>query len=277
MDFWTAFSQNIFTQIIGTILLTFGAQLLLRQFTGRLVRRAVRSHHYQNAAEERQREDTLISILNTAGAVLVWTIGVIAVLNLFNVNVGALLTGAGLLGIVIGFGAQNTVKDFLSGMFIILENQYRVGDIVTIGTISGMVEGISIRLTKLRDLDGTLHFIPNGAVNIVSNLTFGYANVNINIGVGYDSDIKKVENVINKVGEELASDNEWKKSIMEPIQFLRVDSFDDSAVTVKALGKVMPATQWDVAGEFRKRVKVAFDKNGIVIPFPQRVIHQARK
>lgn len=259
-------------QVIVTIGVIVALQFLQRRFTGRIVRRVVRSHHYKNKHEEQQREDTLVAIFNTASAVFLWIIGIIVILTILRVNVAALLTGAGLIGIVVAVGAQSTVKDYLAGIFIILENQYRVGDVITVGTISGVVEAITIRLTKLRDMDGTLHFIPNGQITIVSNQTFGYSNVNLDISVGYDADIRKVQKDINDVGDALARDDTWKDAILEPIHFLRVDGLGESAVTVKALGKVMPGAQWDVAGEFRQRLQVTFEKHGIEMTIAQRLV-----
>jgi small conductance mechanosensitive channel len=134
-----------------------------------------------------------------------------------------------------------------------------------------------VRITRLRDLDGNLHVVQNGSVTTATNLSLGFANVNIDIGVSYDTDIDKLEKIINKLGEQLAQDENHKDNILEPIAFLRLDSFGDSSVNVKALGKVKPGTQWEIAGEFRRRLKKEFDKNGIEIPFPQRVIHHIQE
>jgi small conductance mechanosensitive channel len=258
--------NHLVIQILITIATVVVMQMILRRFIGNAIRRLVRVHHYQTAQDERQREDTLIAIFSTTSAVLVWVSGIIVILSLLQVNVAALLTGAGLLGIIVGLGAQNTVKDFLSGIFVILENQYRVGDIITINNnASGMVEAITIRITKLRDLDGTLHFIPNGSITMVSNQTFGYANVNLDVEVSDSSDMAKIKKIINEIGEELAKDKAWDEKIIEPVQFLHVARFGEKTVTVKVLGKVMPASQWEVTGEFMQRLKAAFDKHKIRI------------
>ncbi|HSX07680.1 MAG TPA: mechanosensitive ion channel family protein [Candidatus Saccharimonadales bacterium] len=242
------------------------------------VRHIVQSHKYSSKHEERQREDTLITIFRTMSAAILWIVGIILVLSELHVHIAALLTGAGVVSVLVGFGAQNTVKDFLAGMFIIMENQYRVGDIITVhgasGTVSGAVESITIRITRLRDLDGALHVVRNGDVSVATNLSFGFSNVNVDLRVAYDSNMEKVIETINKVGDELAKDEVWKEHIVEPIQFLRVDDFGQSAVQIKALGKVRPGNQWDVAGEFRRRLMPAFDKAKIDIPFPQRVVHE---
>lgn len=264
--------QSIF-QVAAILAGGFIIQRLIRRYISRIVRRAVRSHKYESKSVEHQREKTLVGILGTATAVVVWVVAAILILSALDVNIAALATGAGLIGVVVGFGAQNTIKDFLAGIFIIAENQYRIGDIVEIAGKAGVVEDITIRITRLRDLDGYVHIIPNGIIDSVTNMTFQYANVNVNVGVAYDSKIDKVINVINDVGQEMAQRGKYKDDIVDPIEFLRVDSFDDSAVTLKAVGKVAPGKQWDIAGEFRHQLKNAFDKNNIEIPFPQRVIH----
>lgn len=273
--------QNRYAKIVMVILVVLLVQLIVKRFIDRVIRSVVKGHKFSSKTEEKKREDTLITLLGTASAVILWTIAVIIILSLMDVNLAALMTGAGLIGIVVGFGAQSAIKDFLAGVFIIAENQYRVGDIVTLyaegNQISGVVEEITIRITRLRDLDGNVYTVPNGSATIVNNRTFEYANVNVDIGVAYESDIDAVERVINEVGNSLAEDEAWKKDIIEPIQFLRVDGFEDSAVRIKALGKVRPAKQWDVAGEFRRRVKKAFEQSDITIPFPQVVLHQDRK
>ncbi len=257
-------------RIVLTVLVVIIVQIIVRNSISHVIHRLVRGHKYESRQEAMKREDTLISIFRTAAAVVLWGLGIIVILGQLHVNIGALMTGAGVIGIVVGFGAQNAVKDILAGIFVIGENQYRVGDIVSLSAgganISGVVEEITIRITRLRDQDGNVHIVPNGSAGVVTNLSFKHANVNVNLGVSYSADIDKVEKIINQVGAEIASDEHWEKSTLEPIKFIRIDSFDSSAVTVKAVGKVKPGTQWDIAGEFRRRIKREFDKNGIDIP-----------
>jgi len=253
------------------------AMIIVKRYIDKIIRRVVKSHNHDSEEVEKQREDTLIGILATASAVIIWVVAVVMMLSNIGVNITALVTGAGLFGAAIGFGAQSAIADFLAGIFIIAENQLRVGDVVTLAGKTGVVEQITIRVTKLRDLDGNLHIVPNGKIDTVTNMTFGQSNVNLNIGVSYDADLDKVKKIINEVGKELAEDAEYKDFVTEPISFLRIHSFDDSSVKVKALGEVKAGSQWDVAGEYRSRLKKAFDKNGIEIPFPQRVIHTVKE
>jgi small-conductance mechanosensitive channel len=207
------------------------------------------------------------------------------ILRVLEFDLASIATGAGFLGIVVGLGAQATIRDYLAGMFILLENQYRVGDIVTlsggttgVGTsgagTSGVVEEITLRITKLRDLDGTLNIIRNGEASVVTNRTFDYSSVVLDVGVAYDTDIDTAERVMNQVGEEMLEDKILHEEINEPIKFLRVDRFADSAVILKAVGQVKPASQWTVAGEYRRRLLKAFAKEKIEITLPQLVIHQ---
>ena len=264
---WNLLDQRL-VRIALVIALLFIVQFLARKFVGRIVEKVIHGHKFLSKREERQRADTLINMFRAALIVVLWIIAIIIVLQELGVNFAALVTGAGVIGIVVGLGARGIISDLLSGIFIILENQYRIGDIVTIAGYSGVVQNITIRMTKLRDLEGNVYFIPNGTITSVTNKTLGFSNVVIDIGVSYSTDISKAEKVINEVGEEMAKDPEWEDLVTEPIQFLRLDSFGETNILLKAFGKVTPADQWKVAGEFRKRIKKAFDKNKIDLTAP---------
>lgn len=266
---------------LAIIVILFGAailQNLAMVAIAKLVRRAIRPENFKSKKEEKQREDTLLSTLNAAVRAIIWTIAVLLILAQVGLDITPLLAGAGIAGVALGFGAQSMVEDFLAGFFILVENHYRVGDVVEINqTVSGVVELVTLRETVLRDLDGMVHHISNGEITIATNMTMEFANVNLDVGVGYDTDIEKLEKVVNKVGEDMANNPDFKDDILEAPSFLRVDNFGDSAIIIKIIGKTQPMQQWAVTGELRKRLKIAFDKNGIEIPFPQRVIHEAPK
>lgn len=202
---------------------------------------------------------------------------VLMVLEEFGVMIGPILAAAGIVGLAFGFGGQYLIRDIISGFFIILENQYRIGDVVSFDTVKGLVEDISLRKTTLRDMDGVVHHVPHGEIKIVSNLSKDFSRVNLDLGVSYSSSLEHVISVVNRTGMELAEDPQWKEFIIKPVQFLRVNDFADSAVIIKVLGETQILKQWEIAGEFRKRIKIAFDKEGIEIPFPQRVIHQSKE
>jgi len=226
---------------------------------------------------EKKREDTLIHIFNGALKIVIIVLALMMILQEIGLEIGPLLAGAGILGLAFGFGGQYLIRDIITGLFIILENQYRIGDVVNIDGTSGSVEDITLRLTTLRDLDGTMHHIPHGDIKRASNLSKKFARINLNMSVAYNTDLEHVIKVINKTGNELAEDPLYKEFILKPPQFLRVNDFADSAIILKILGDTKPLKQWEITGELRKRLKVAFDKEGIEIPFPQRVIHQAKK
>lgn len=247
-----------------------------RVFIEKTIRKLVRPDKMSSPEEERKREDTLITIFYQTFTIALWLLAVLMMLTEIGINTAPLIAGAGIIGLAFGFGGQYLIKDLISGLFIILENQYRVGDVVCFGETCGLVEDINLRTTILRDLDGTVHFVPNGEVKIASNLTKQYSRVNLNIGVSYNCNLDNVINVINKVGRDLARDKQWKEKIRKPPQFLRVDDFADSAIILKILGETQPIMQWDVMGELRKRLKIAFDKEHIEIPFPQQTVHLAK-
>lgn len=263
------------------IIAILAAAYLIRRFgkifIEKIIRKTVLSDHFLTKEAEKKREDTLIRVFDAALRVVVWAAAVLMILSELEVNIGPLLAGAGIAGVALGFGAQYVVRDFLAGLFLILENQYRVNDVVCLDGTCGLVEDINLRMTILRDLDGTVHHIPNGEIKKASNLSKHFARVNLDIGIAYSSDLEKVIKVVNQVGNELASDPDWKEMIIKPPQFLRVDNFADSAIIIKILGETQPLKQWDVTGELRKRIKIAFDKEKIEIPFPQMVIHQPNK
>lgn len=271
--------ERLFNQhalaVIGIILFAYVGRKILLNLIVRVVRKSVRAHNkLADVEEDEKREKTIIDILRTALNIAIWILAGLMVLEEFGVNTAPLLAGAGIAGVALGFGAQSIVKDALNGLFIIFENQYRVGDVVMVNNeTAGVVEKITLRETVLRDLDGMVHHVPNGFIETATNMTMEFANVNIDIGVSYSSDIKKVEDVINEVGIKMTQDKDWKDSIIEAPAFLRIDDFADSAITVKILGKTTADKRWAVAGEFRRRLKNAFDENNIEIPFPQMVIH----
>ncbi|MBH2007241.1 mechanosensitive ion channel [Candidatus Saccharibacteria bacterium] len=261
-------TKNMFVQVLLTIIFTLILQIIVQHTVGLFVRRVVRGHRYANKVEEHKQEQTLRGILRTSVGVIIWVLAILVILTQLGFQLSTLLTSAGLIGVVVGFGAQSVIKDFVAGLFVLGENQYRVGDVVEMQVaginFSGTVEDLTVRITRLRDLDGNLHVIGNGAAQAVTNLSYKYANVNIDIDIAYTSDIDEVEAVVNEVGQKMAKSDTWSRSIFEPIQFLRVDGFEDSGIRIKSLGRVEPAEQWAVAGEFRRRLKKEFDKHSII-------------
>lgn len=251
---------------------TFLAQMAFRYFIGKIIRSLIRPGNMTKEAEEK-RENTLIQVLGGTASIMIWIISAMTILSELGVAIGPVLAAAGIAGVAIGFGGQYLIRDVITGLFILLENQYRVGDVVCFDTTCGVVEQISLRLTVLRDLDGTVHHVPHGEVKKVANLSKLYARINLDVGVAYNTDIEHLTKTVNRIGQELAEDPVWKDSIMEAPAFVRIEDFADSAIMIKILGKVKPLKQWEVTGELRRRIKIEFDKEGIVFPFPQRDVH----
>ncbi|MEP7269151.1 MAG: mechanosensitive ion channel family protein [Saprospiraceae bacterium] len=261
---------------IKILFILVGGYLINRlsgKFIAKTVRIVVVSDKYLSKEAEVKREDTLIRIVGWAASIFILMVAAMMILKELEVPIGPLLASAGIIGIAVGFGGQYLIRDLISGIFIILENQYRIGDSVNFDGTKGTVEDISLRMTTLRDLDGTVHHIPNGDIKRVANLSKDFARVNLNISVAYHSDLDHVIQIINKVGHELAEDPRWKAAIIKEPQYLRVDSLGESSIEMKILGETFPLNKWEVMGELRKRLKQAFDKEGIEIPFPQVVIH----
>jgi len=234
-------------------------------------------HTYKTRDEKSQekRQETLAGVFSSAIRAIIWIFGGIMILSELGVNTGPLLAGAGIAGIAFGFGGQWLIKDMIAGFFIILEDQYRKGDVVKIAGIAGTVKSINLRHTILHDLDGIEHHIPNGTIGTASNFTKFTSRAHLHIGVGYGEDIDKVIAVLNQIGKEMAEDAAWKDKIIKPITSLGLNEFADSAIIIKVLGDTKPGEKWAVEREFRLRVKRVFDEKGIEIPFPQRVIHMS--
>jgi moderate conductance mechanosensitive channel len=213
--------------------------------------------------EIQKRFDTLNSVARTTLAAAVWVIALFTILAELEINIAPLLAGVSVAGIALGFGAQTLVRDAFGGLFILLEDQYRKGDIVKIAGISGLVEDVNLRRTVLRDLDGTLHTVPNGEVKITSNLTRDWSRVNLDLRVAYETNLSLAAEVVNRVGEDLAADSRFGPLILEPPKVLRLESLDDTGVVLKVLGVTRPMKQWEVAGELRWRLKQALEAEGI--------------
>jgi len=259
------------------ILLAYILKIIITRVIIRTVRIAVKADGFQSKESEEKRENTLISVFTMTTKSLIALIVSMMVLEELGVEIGPMLAAAGVVGLAFGFGGQYLIRDVITGLFIIMENQYRIGDVVNINGVGGSVENITLRKTQLRNLDGIVHHIPHGEVKTVANLTKDFSRVNIDLGIAYNSNLEHVISVVNKVGNDLAIDPQFKDSILKPIQFVRVDKFAESAIVIKMLGDTKVLKQWEVAGEFRKRLKIAFDNESIEIPFPQRVVHYAKE
>lgn len=278
-----------------TVLLVFAVAVtvnhLLRHAIRRFIDRLIAQQHAKTAldptndfpgkareeadvamAAERsaQRARALGAVLRSSTSVAVYTLATVVSLGEFGVNLGPLAAGAGIVGVALGFGAQSLVRDFLSGIFVLVEDQYGVGDVVDLGDASGLVEAVNLRTTRLRDVNGTVWHIPNGEVRRVGNKSQKWARAVIDIGVAYGTDLERASEVIKEVLDSVWHDGLENATVIEEPEIWGIESFGDSAITIRSVLKVHPGKQWAAAREVRKRIKPAFDRAGIEFPFPQR-------
>jgi small conductance mechanosensitive channel len=220
-----------------------------------------------------KRAETLQSVIRFALTITIVTVAVIMILGELGIEIGPILAAAGVIGVAIGFGAQNVVKDFLSGIFILMEDQFRIGDWIEISGVSGLVEKVNLRITVLRDLNGNVHFVRNGYIDITTNMTKEYSRYIFDIGVAYREDVDEVMGIMKEVDEEMRNDPAFSSDIYAPLEILGLDQFGDSALVVKAYTTTKPSSQWKVGREFKKRLKKRFDDRNIEIPFPHLTLY----
>jgi small-conductance mechanosensitive channel len=223
--------------------------------------------------EAQKRAETLASITRSGLTVIILVVAVMMIMGELGVEIGPLLATAGVIGLAIGFGAQKLVEDVISGFFILLEDQIRVGDVVEIADRGGLVEKVNLKMVILRDLAGNVHYVRNGKIDVVTNMTKEYSRYIFDIGVAYREDVDEVIEVVKQVDEDLRADPQFNEDILEPIEILGLDKFDDSAVVIRARTKTKPIRQWAVGREFNKRLKKKFDELGIEIPFPHTTLY----
>lgn len=280
------FKQDVSTLAItaGIAIAQSGLRILLVLLAGFLAMRFLRiaMRHLEEmlvragekaevvAGATRKRVTTLIGLLLTLSLVAVW--GIVGVISLAQIglDVTPILAGAGIVGLAVGFGAQNLVRDVIGGFFLVLENQVRVGDVAIVNGTGGLVEAITFRTIVLRDLAGVVHVVPNGTINTLANMTKGWSAYVLDVGVAYKEDTDQVVEIMKEVAETLRKDPRFGPSILEEIEVFGVDDFKESEVTIKARLKTVPMQQWTVGREYRRRLKKAFDAHGIEIPFPHR-------
>jgi small conductance mechanosensitive channel len=226
----------------------------------------------QATEQAKQRARTLSSVMRSVATAIIYTMAILMSLAEFAIDLGPLVASAGIAGIALGFGAQSIVKDFLSGFFMLVEDQYAVGDIIDVGDAAGVVEGISLRTTQIRDVNGTLWYFPNGEIARVANKSQQWARAVLDIEVAYDTDIDHAKRVIKTVADGVWHQHLVKATIIEEPEIWGVESFGESAIAIRLVVKTEPGEQWNTAREIRGRLVKAFDAEGIEIPFPQRVI-----
>ena len=228
-----------------------------------------------DALERRKRAQTISSLARRVLTGLIWATTILIVLRELDVDITPVLAGAGILGLAVGFGAQTLVRDIISGFFLIIEDQVRVGDVAIVNGTGGLVEQINLRTIVLRDMEGVVHTFPNGEIKTLANRTKDFAYYVIELGFEYGEDVERVVSVVKEAGAAVIADPQFAPSILEPVEVLGVDDFRDSAVILKVRIKTIPLKQWEVGRELRRRIKQLMDRDGIRIPFPQLQVHLA--
>ncbi|HMB01816.1 MAG TPA: mechanosensitive ion channel family protein [Spirochaetota bacterium] len=270
-------SAAVVPAVLAILLITFILLKIVKRLLAKAhalwFERLKKSRSVSDVSELEKRADTLLRVLFSVVKIIVWVIALMMILNRLGLNIGPLLAGAGIAGIAVGFGAQQLVKDFISGFFMLLENQIRTGDVAVINGTGGLVESIGMRTTILRDLSGVVHVFQNGKIDTLSNMTKEWSGMVFDIGVAYKEDTDKVMNLMRQTAAELRADAVFKDYILEDMEIFGVDAFADSAVVIKARLKTIPIKQWEVGREYRKRLKKVFDAHDIEIPFPHHTIY----
>jgi moderate conductance mechanosensitive channel len=258
------------------ILVIIVVALTIKLFAGRLItglKDYLKIQSIDNL-EEYKRVDTVGRVFRYIVTILIFVIAGIQILNEVGISIAPVLAAAGVVGVAIGFGAQSLVKDYFTGFFLLLENQIRQGDVAEVGGKSGLVEEVTLRYIKMRDYEGNVHYVPNGTITTVTNMSREYAQSVIDVGVAYRENVDEVIAIMTEVGQALRKDDDFKLKILEDLEMAGVDQLADSAVVIRCRFKVLPLEQWGVRREYFKRLKAAFDEKGIEIPFPHLTIYQ---
>ena len=225
--------------------------------------------------ELEKRVQTIGQVVGRAINILIWALAITMALREMNFNIGPLLAGAGIVGVAVGLGAQSMIRDVLNGMFLLIENQIRINDVVVINGTGGLVEEINLRTTVLRGENGAVHIFPNGSITTLSNLTREFSYAVFNVTVGYGEDLDRVMAVIVELGAEMRREDAWKDSILQTLEMLGVDALADSGAVIKFRFRTVPMKQWGVAREMNRRLKSRFEQDGIDTPYPTRTIQLA--
>lgn len=270
-DRWATSTLTIVVIVIIAAIAMRAAKIALRRFENRLIRRA--DEKGAVPSESLKRAETLVRLLRQGVLVFLWVVTGMILLREIGVEIAPILASAGIVGVALGFGAQNLVRDVIAGFFMILEDQVRVGDVAVVNGTGGLVEQMNFRTIVLRDLSGVVHIFPNGAVTTLSNRTHEWSAYVLDISVAYKEDIDRVMAIMREVATEMRAGSDLAPYILEDIEMFGVDQFAESAVVIKARIKTMPIKQWDVGREYLRRLKHAFDREHIEIPFPHRTLY----
>ena len=267
LQFAATQAARVFIILLIAWVLQAIAARLIRLFRAYMQRRIT-------GADEVARIETLARVFRNTAAVLIVLVAGMLILGELGISVAPILATAGVAGIAVGFGAQSLIKDYFNGFFLLLDDQVRQGDVVEVAGKGGLVEEVTLRYVRLRDLDGHVHYVPNGEIKLVTNRTRGYATPVIDVPIAYAEDVEQVMQVIRETAAALRADPQWSARIVEDLELIGMDRWADSSVVLRARFKVVPPIQqWNVKREYLRRLKQAFDERGIEIPFPQLTVH----
>ena len=270
--------QDVIVPLIVIAVAAYIALRLARLFVHGIVKTLLDREATEGTAQElssvelSKRMDTLDQLGADVLRFMIVVIAGLMILGRLGFDIAPAVAGIGVVGIAVGFGAQSLVRDYLNGSLILVENQFAKGDVIRVAGVAGTVEDFTLRRTTLRDLDGVVHTVPNGEITVASNMTRTWARINQDVTIAYGSDIDKTIAVVDDVGRVMAADPVWKRRVLEAPRVERVQALAEYGITLRILGSVRAADQWEARGDFRKRLLAAFDANGIEIPRPQRVV-----
>ncbi|MDQ2973376.1 MAG: mechanosensitive ion channel family protein [bacterium] len=264
---WLSRNSQSLWRIFAVVLLCWLVSRYAEKGIKRILERTIRNDLYQSPTDREKRLKTLTNLGAGITRFIVWITGAIVIIGLIGVNTAPFLASAGVIGIGLGLGAQKLINDLVSGVFIISENQYRIGDYVELEGVSGSVEDITIRTTVLRDLSGAVHHVPNGSIVVATNMSMGFGQINLDITVEGDTDINKLRTIIDKVGEKISNEPELKGEIIEPPRFIRIVDYTGTGVTVKVMGKTTGGKQLEIKSVFYTELKQALDHAKIKLAF----------
>lgn len=265
-DVWTQIWQSVLIVVVAVVVWLV-TRWLIHRWSERVRRRLEATGELADRAKA-QRLGTISRTFSVLVFVVVGTVGIVTVLGVWGVPIGPLIASLSVVGIAIGIGAQDLVKDVIAGMFVLVEDQYALGDVVQLAGVSGTVEEIRVRTTVLRDLDGSIHHVPNGAVRVATNLTYEYSRVVVDLSVAYEESVDRALDVIGAVASDLAADPKWSSAIVDDPKVLGVDALEDSGVVIRVLFTTDPDMRWNVKREFLRRAKNGLDTAEIEIPYP---------
>ncbi|MGB2584128.1 MAG: mechanosensitive ion channel family protein [Dehalococcoidia bacterium] len=260
-------------QVLIIVAVTWILLWLVKKAVRKLINARIPQIREESEEQLSSRAETLASVVNRVISFITWFIAFMMILTVFGINVAPIIAAIGLAGLAVGFAAQNIIRDYFHGFFIIMEDWFRVGEVATCSGQTGVIESMGLRLTVLRDLNGTMHVIPNSKIDQTSNMAREWARINLDISVGYNENLDKVFQVVNDVCMKFKEDSEWSEHMLTTPEVVRVNNLGDSGIEIKVMGDTKPMQQWALMGELRKRIKERFDEEGIEIPWPHTKVY----